>query len=269
MLTGLTALFAGLMALAAGQPAYGCGYGMPSPLARFALADCVVVGQVTAVEEQPRTAAPYPGAPQQQEYKIVVVRIQSGLKGAQGLTHVRVALVAPQVWQPGYEACFFLTHHFEEAFFLPGMRYDYPVGKANNPGFDKEVAQYQRWGKLLDDPVAGLKSDNADVRFETAALLITQYRTVPRGVPVRERKLEPIDPAESRLILQALAGIDWSKSVEDFRMTPQRLFSLVGATPQDGWKSQGFKDMKEFETAAKGWLKEHATTFRIAAYVRS
>jgi hypothetical protein len=101
-----------------------------------------------------------------------------------------------------------------------------------------------------------------------AALLITQYRTYQRGVHNKERKTEPIDAAQSKLILEALAGADWKKSVSDFQVTPQRLFNQLGATPQDGWKPQAFNDAKDFETAAKTWLKEHAATFRIAALMR-
>jgi hypothetical protein len=266
-LTALTAVLAGLTALSTAPPASACGYATPSPLARFVLADCVVVGQVTAVEDKSQLASPYPGAPQKQEYRIAVVRVVNGLKDAQGLTHVRIGVAAPQTFPPGYEACFFLTRHFEEAFYVTSGLEDsgtIPNTRGNNEGF----AQYARWGKLLNDPSAGLQSKDADDRALTAALLITQYRTPRRGVLSKAGKTGSIDAAQSKLILEALAAADWSKAVVDYRTTPQRLFYQLGATPQDGWKPQAFKDAKEFEVAAKTWLKEHAATFRITALAR-
>jgi hypothetical protein len=267
--TALTALLSGLIVLSTATPAPACGYVAPSPLVQFALADCVVVGQVTAIEDKTQLAMPYPGAPQKQEYKIAVVRILNGLKGAHGLTHVRIGVPAPQTFPPGYEACFFLTPHFEESFFFTSRIDADPIRNTDNLGFRKEVvAQYERWGKLLDDPRAALQSKDADERILTAALLITRYRTYQRGVHTQKAKTEPIDAALSKLILEVLAGADWGKPITDYRTTGQRLFYLLGPTPQDGWNPPAFKDAKEFETAAKTWLKEHAATFCIAAFVR-
>jgi hypothetical protein len=265
-LTALTALLAGLTVLSTAPPAPACGYVTPSPLVQFALADCVVVGQVTAIEDKTQLALPSPGAPQKVDHRIAVVRVLNPLKGAQGLTHVRIGIAAPQTLPTGYEACFFLMHHCEEPFFISGMIY--PTGNENNLGFGKDIAEYQRWGRLLDEPLTALQSKDPDKRFLTAALLITRYRTYPRGVSMKRCKAEPIDAAQSKLILEALASADWSKPVADSRTTPQRLFYQLGATPQDGWKPQAFKDAKEFETVAKTWLKEHAATFRITALMR-
>ncbi len=262
-LFGIAAVVTGLAAAAPAVRA--CGYGMPSPLARFALADCVVVGKVVEFEDRTVAAFRYPGAAEKSEYVVAVLKVAESLKGADGLTHLRVGLVHPQTLHVGQEACFFLAEHPDEAFHHTTSAYEYPINKENNEGFDKEVDQYRRWGKLLRDPVASLKSKDAAERSHTAALLITRYRTPVRG---GKAKTELIDAVESRLILEALAGSDWGRPAPDFRITPQRLFNQLGMTAKDGWQPTGFKDAKEFEDAAKKWLRESAATFRIAALVR-
>jgi hypothetical protein len=261
----LGAVLAGLALLAASRPAAACGYGMPSPLVRFAQADCVVIGKVETFEERTVEAAQYPGAPQKQTYGVAVLRLSEVLRGIEDLTHLRVGLLQHQTLQLGQEACFFLTPHHRESFFQMTDRYDYPINRQGNPGFEAQMQQYRSWGRLLRDPVAGLQAKNPQDRFLTAALLVSQYRTRPATVPGKQPKAEPIDARESRLILEALAEADWAKAAPDFRVTPQRLFAQLGATPQDGWQPKPFKDMKEYETAVKTWLREHAGTFRIQA----
>jgi hypothetical protein len=258
-----------LLVSAAAAAVHACGAGIPGPQVRFATSDCVIVGRVMAVEQKTESLLPFPSATQRTDYRIVVVRIDEGLKGAQGLTHVRVALLPHQAVIPGYEGCFFLRQHFAEPVHVFAWEYDYPVAKLNNPAFGKEVERCRHWSRLLGDPQSGLTARDADERLLTAALLISRYRTFEVGVHRRDQKMEPIDAGESRRILDVLAEADWTKPGPDFRLSPARLFTLLGATPADGWAPPPFKDQAEYHAAAKRWLKDHTGTFRIRAFVRA
>src|SRR5947209_10116095 len=154
-MTRVAVLAAGLAVLGSARPARACGYGMPSPLARFALADCVVVGKVTMVEPRPLQAL-FPGNGQMVAYNVAVLKVEEMLKGDPRLTHVRVGLLPQQQLRPGFESCFFLAEHPQESFFVQGSNfYDYPIYKEGNPGFTGEVETYRRLGKLSREPVEG------------------------------------------------------------------------------------------------------------------
>jgi hypothetical protein len=256
------------MTLASAGPVWACGYGVPSPLARFTSAEWVVVGKITTYEEKDVAALPTPGATAKQTYAVAVLEISKAIKGAEGMTHLRIAMPPYQLLPIGQEACYFLNPHFEEAFCVMPPRFGLPIVKAANAGFDAEIQQYERWGELLKDPIEGLKAKDADDRFLTAALLVTDYRTYRPGFHAKDRKTEPIDPALSKLILQALAEADWNKAMLDNTVTPQRLFAQLNPTVKDGWNPQNLASAKDRETATKKWLTDHAGSYRIAAYVR-
>ena len=253
--------------LAWALPAHACGYGVRSPLERFNAAEWVVVGKVTHYEDRTVKALPYPGAKEEQEFALAELEVGTSIKGADGLTHIRIGLNLAQTLPVGKEACYFLNPHFEEAFCVMPGRFGVPILRENNPGFDKEVREFQRWGRLLKDPMTGLTSDDADERFLTAALLINQYRTFRPGFHAQSAKTEEIDAKQSKLILMALAEADWSKASFDNTVTAQGLFFQLGASEKDGWQPHRDQDAKGFEIAAKNWLKEHAETFRVTTFV--
>jgi hypothetical protein len=222
-----------------------------------------------ALEDKPQALLPSPAAGKAQDYRIAVVRIDAGLKGSQGLTHIRLALLPHQLLNAGYEGCFFLTQHFQEPVYFYAGTYDYPIARTNEPAFCREIDRFRHWGKLIDDPRAGLASKDADERLLTAALLISQYRTYQAGLHRPDRKTEPIDAKESQRILEVLAAADWAKAGPDFRTSPSQLFAQLGASAADGWAPQGCRDPKGYETQARNWLRDHAGTFRIQALVRA
>src|SRR5213595_529453 len=51
-------------------------------------ADIIAVGKITTIEEKAVLAPPFRGATVKVEYRIAVLKIEEGLKGANGLTHV-------------------------------------------------------------------------------------------------------------------------------------------------------------------------------------
>jgi hypothetical protein len=117
--------------------------------------------------------------------------------------------------------------------------------------------------------MASLKAKSADDRFLTAAMLIGRYRSVQFGAAPAGTKNVPIGAEESKLILQALAGADWTKNDPDSQLSPQRSFFQLGVTDQDGFKipPPGPGGVQDVAGAAKAWLKSHAATYRVQRIV--
>jgi hypothetical protein len=257
------------VSLATEGPVQACGYGVRSPLERFTTAEWVVVGKITTYEVKDVGALPVPGATAKQDYAVAVLEITNAIKGADGITHLRIGMPPSQLLPVGQEACYFLNPHFEEPFCVMPGRFGVPILKDGNAGFIKEIQQYELWGKLLKDPIEGLKSKDADERFLTAALLVTEFRTYRAGVHALSRKTEPVDAALSKLILQTLAEADWSKATFDNTVTAQRLFAQLNPSAKDGWNPQNLASAKDVESTSKRWLTDNAGRFRVETFVRN
>jgi hypothetical protein len=251
----------------------------PPPIAqRVAMADTVVLGKVTAIEEKTVQATPFPGAEEKAEYQIAVVKIDEALVGAKGLTSVKVGFLVPKPRRPGapissadlrgtpklavgQEALLFLYPHHDAGFHtVPGF---YEILDKKTKTFARDVEQARKAAKLLADPMPGLKSKDATERLETASMLIARYRV--QRVP--EAKSEPIDAEESRLILQALVDADWKKPVKFTEASPLMAFGMLNLQPADGWNPGEFRNPNDYPDAAQKWLKENAKTFRIQRFV--
>lgn len=264
----------------------------PSPLPqRTATADLVVVGKVVSIEPKTVKARRFPHDKDKGEYQIAVIKINETLFGAKGLTHVRVGFI-PEPQQPRVqplnpgggigpvavirtggmpsvefkkdeESCLFLKNHFDAEFMTAPMYFD--VINKNTPNFEKDVAEVRRCAKLLADPMASLKSDKAQDRYTTAAMLIVQYRSA-RPFMV-SKKTEPIDAGESKLILDALAAADWNPQPGRYDpMGPQQMFSWLGLTPKDGWQQP--RDFALIAASARKWLADNKDTYRIQKLVQ-
>jgi hypothetical protein len=251
---------------------------------RVALANTIVVGKVTAIEDKTVSAHQFPGAKDKVDYTIAVVEVKDPLLGAKGMTHLKIGFVEPKapagginkeggLRRPGprfqpvvlakdQEGCFLLNPHFEESFYIAPSA-DYVLDKSN-PNHDKDLEIVRNCAKLLSDPDAGLKSKNADDRATTAGLLIIRYRTAIGPKP----KEEKIDAEQSKLILQGLADGDWSKPFSPTELTAQTSFGRLNLSDKDAWKPGPFQNFqKEFPEAAKKWLKDNADTYRIKRFV--
>jgi hypothetical protein len=259
MRTAMTGgVLAVLAALAQAAPASACGYGMPSPVQRFFRADLIAGGRVTAIEDRPMRVHVSPGADTTQDWAVAVVEVTRGIKGAEGLTHVRVALREHQKLTVGLESVFFLVEHFREPVFVLDEIYDYPLEMGGGTQKD-QVKQYEQWARLLADPECGLTSRNADERCLTAALLLARKRFTQRaGQPA-----QGFDAKQSRLILEALAGGDFARWHGDRQLSLTAAFAALGVTEKDGWKPQSFAGPEQYQAAIKAWLNENATTFVI------
>jgi hypothetical protein len=270
-----------VLVLAAIDPARG-GVRMPEPPLpqRVVLADCILVGRITALEAEPVNAFPLlrvAGAPKV-AHQVAVVELQTAVAGAKGVRQLRVGYIGPPPPDPaglsrprrplikltvGQEGCFFLRKHPEEDFYILQTVWDLH-DKASAKDFDKDMALVTRCVSLLDDPDAGLRAKDAGDRLLTAAMLIFRYRTV-QWVYGGRPKTEPIAAGQSKLILAALAEGAWTKEDADSPMGRLRLFLRLGLTERDGWKQPG--SVQELAAAAEEWLQDHRDTHRILRYV--
>jgi hypothetical protein len=273
-----------------------CLAGLATPLAARAMlirppagpgklvqADTVVVGKVMGLEDQDVSAtAPFPGATNKVSYRIAVVKVSDAIRGAKGKGTIRVGFIAPAPapvvppgggirpfirrplgvnLSPGQDGLFYLAKHPTESFYtLPAY---YSFTSSQTPAFAEEVKTARKAAKLLDDPVAGLKSTDAQDRLLTAGLLLGQYRTA-RGFPP---KTEPVGAEESKLILSAILSADWNRPVRFGDMNPQQLFFQLGLTPKDGWQQRPFPNIQDQYNAMREWLREHRDTYRIQRFV--
>jgi hypothetical protein len=248
-----------------------------SPLPeRVATADAVAVGKVTAIEDKTVSAEPFAGAKDKVEYQIAVIKVEDGLLGTKGLTHLKVGMVkVPEgkpVIRPGgrgavrlaidQEGLFFLHKHPTESFYLLQGPNDV-INKASGDNFEKQVARAKECAKLLADPKVGLKSKDVGERALTAGLLVIRYTTPAPG----QTKLEPIPAEESKQVLTALADGDWTRPNSQDDLTPQWAFSRLRLTDKDGWNPGPLTGPNAFPDAAKGWLKAHADSYRIQRFV--
>ncbi len=261
-------ILAGVAVLVVPALVNACGYGMPSPAARLALSDTVLVGKVLSVENRTlrlRLAAGQEPLP----FDVVVLKVQSMLRGDERLTHLRMAVMKHQVVPVNFEGVFFLNAHAEEPVYtMSSDGYDYPIDRANNPGFLTQVEQLKRMGQLLRDPLASLKSRKAEDRFLTAALLISQYRTFRPGVHDNAAKTTPIDSTTSKLILRALAESDWNRDAADFRLTPWRMFNMLGIKPAEGLDFTNAPTLQARCEILQKWMKTNEDRFVIQTFVR-
>ncbi len=252
----------------------------PSLGQRVALADTVLVGRVTGIEDMDVELPVAPGA-EKVKYRIAIVNVIDGLHGAKTLKTVKVAFQPPGGagggpvkgryvtvnLQSGREYLLLLRKHHDGKYLVCEMSVD-ALDKTDNPNFDKEVGEVKRLVKLLADPSASLKSKDADERLTTAALLVQKYRTPRTG----NEKQQAIDAEESKLILQALQSAeDWGKFDNVTRTSPMMLFQRLGLTAEDGWMAPqavaGQDYNQQFTAAARQWLQQHGGKYRIQRFV--
>jgi hypothetical protein len=247
----------------------------PPPLTqRIAVADAIVVGRVTALEDVDIEAAVTPDGPKV-KYRIAVVTVNEAIRGADMKT-IKVGFVAPVATngkigskyptvnlQAGRDYVLLLHKHPEGKFLHLPLHVDAielaPGGKA-----DAEVALVKRCVKLLNNPKAALQSKDEADRLLAAAMLIQKYRSQPT------EKTEPIDAEESRLILKVLLDVkDWGNFDPLTRTNAVLLFQRLGLTAQDGWNPpQNIKDYnRDWSVAAQAWLKNNLATYRIQRFV--
>lgn len=247
---------------------------VPTPPAhRVALTDAIVLGRVIAHEDKDVEAA-IPGGGKT-VYRVALVSVGEAILGAKGKKTVRVGFVVrkkppfpvgrPEFGNPqldiGLDGLFFLSKHPSENLYLAPAYYD--VLPRVPPAFDKELTDVRRLAKLLDNPLASLKADSAEDRFQTAALLVGKYRA-PRTPAA---KAEPIAEEESKLILKAILEATWGAPQVFGKAHPWSTFLQLGLGPKDGWTPPAGKGIAEHHQAARAWLEKNGPTYRIQRWV--
>jgi hypothetical protein len=249
----------------------------PPLWSRISTTDVILVGRAaTVLDQDVEAVSPY-GGNDRIKYRIALVTVTDGLKDAKGLKTVRIGFIprdpgAPKLsrepfqLKTGDEGLFFLTKHPRADFYLVHGFYDFVPAKFAN--FKEQTAEVKRLAGLLGDAQAGLTSKDREVRFLSAALLVSKYRQRPwadTGKPATE----PLDAAESKKILHAILDGDWKKADSSFgQPAPLMLFHQLGVTAADGWMPpKVITDPSDYARAVEAWLTKHADTYRIQKLV--
>jgi hypothetical protein len=273
---------------------------------RLGQADAVFVGRVVALEPMDVEAPQTPGGPKA-SYRIAVVQVTESIFGLKKDTkNVRVGFIMqgnlpvngpgggiqilpaqPPAIQPlpgggirrpfpgnfqqiqlqvGQDGLFSVNKHPKENFYLSPNFQNF-VTRDNNPNFDTSVKTAKQFSKVMADPVASLKSDDKQDRYAAAVVLISKYRTVgnPTGQPMKQ---EPIDAAESKLILKALAEGDWTPNRFGTPIPPAyELFNQLGINQQDGYNPINIRTQPQLYEAMQKWLDDNNGKYRIKKLV--
>jgi hypothetical protein len=237
------------------SPAYALKIAFSPPAQRAIHADVVVVGKVASLEKDlVEAGSPFAGATDKQRYKVAVVKVESGLVGASKLKEIRVGVFQPPRPDPnakqpggpilrrgpapvelkeGQELVLFLVKH---------PKADFYIFTTANPPLDlatdadkKQLESVKKVAAVLADPAKGLKSDEPEVRAETAAVVLSKYRSYPLLGGEVEQVAIPAD--ESKQLLKALAEGNWNTNGARYDGPPNPLqaFQQLGLTPKDGW----------------------------------
>jgi hypothetical protein len=245
---------------------------------RVALANCVVVGRITAVAADPVTARLYPFQSAKVDFTVAEVQVSETVCGARGTKRVRLGFIgfslksgqykpAPAV---GREGCFYAVKHWTKDFYVV------PVGgflDGKGADFDKNLALTRRCGRLLERPEPGLTSKDAGDRALAAYLLVLRYTYAPLRWYGRDTKLEPIDAGQSKLILLSLAEADWDRPDPQTKASPAwaigwlHMTASVAGSPLPETFPRGNASDPKYTAAVRKWLHDHAATYRIQKLV--
>jgi hypothetical protein len=253
----------------------------PSLPQRTALADLVVVGKVTGLDADLVEAPPLLKIPRVGKipYQVAVVSVQTLILGMKTPGQIRVGyVVLPSASKEsqvkyrrlarlklaeGQEGCFFLTKHPEANFYVAQAAYEF-LDESKIKGYDKKLAEIKHCAELLQNPDASLQAKEPTDRLLTAAMLIFRYRTA-RYVYSGKPTTAPIAANQSRRILAALAEADWKEEDAPLELSPFSLFMRLDLTPEDGWNPP--ESVPGQIAAAKKWLRDHGSNYRIQKYV--
>ena len=131
----------------------------PSPIGdRVALAQVIVVGKVTAIEDKTVNAMRFPGDKDKAQYGVAVIEVEDGILGAKAKSKVRLGFIPPPAPNPGkpillkgrgmpapvvgQEACWILTKNIDGDFYVTGAYFT--VIDKKNANFEKDVTQLKR-----------------------------------------------------------------------------------------------------------------------------
>lgn len=247
------------------------------PATRFALADCVVLGKITALQAKPVEAGVYGGPSRKKTFRLATFEIKEAISG--GVKDTKQIQVGFLEYEPkvGEEGCLCAIKHPDRDFYVvpgPGTYFL----KKDHPDYQKELALLRRCAKLLEDPNASLKSRDARERWLTAFLLCYRYNWAPlrKPVPGTKMKEEPLEAEQSKLLLLFFADAEWTRRDAETNSSPADMLQLIrlSRTRQNLPTPAAFPKFGEAlgataEADARKWLREHAETYRLARLHRA
>lgn len=241
----------------------------PQPVLTTATSDAVVVGTITAVEDDLVKIKSHPDAKTEDEYRVLVVKVDDAIQGVKNTTHIRIAMPAAeyqrtsQTYQPEGKFLFFLAKHSTTELLLPSSNQQ-PVNLADKKA-DEFIRRSKLVGAAIKDPMTALKAKEKDDRVLAAIGLVTYYRR--HAGTNHETAYRPAD--ESKLILEVLAEGDWTNG-----RTPDEggVYSLtLGMNLEDfGWHAlgkTGANPAAEYQEAFKKWLTDKGRDARVKQFV--
>jgi hypothetical protein len=243
----------------------------PPPIpVRIANSEVVFVGKVVALEPVDVDAKAFPAAKETTKYTIGVVNVSKVMSGLKDEKMVRVGFIARTKPGPiglfnpkltvGQEGLFMISKHIEGKFYQAPMN-GYFISSQQKT-FEDDIKLANKSLAILADTKSALKSKDADERLMAAAMVIAKYRTHKPGVTIKE---EPIDPAESKLILSAISDTKWGP-VRFGELNPQQVFFQLGVGPKDGWKAPTKITPDDMRNAVQAWIQNHPD-YRIRRFV--
>jgi hypothetical protein len=282
MRRGFLAVLACLLLVVSATPAVALRIMIPQSITqRIGWYDAAVDGKVTAIEAKTVKTERFVNDKEGGEYIVAVVKINNGYIGTKGLTHIKVAFPpAPPVpapdqpirpirpIRPGFappklekdqEAILLLRKHHKEEFYVLQANTD--IIDKKNADYAKSSAELVKISKAFSDPMSALKAKDANDRFIAASALLMRYKSQRPGATNQEA----VPAEESKLILLALAGADWTKPVRPGELTPQVAFYQLQLQPTDGWMQPA--NFQEIPAAMQKWLKDHAESFKLMRFV--
>jgi hypothetical protein len=259
----------GLVAMPARADRVGPASG---PAERALRSSVVVVGKVTSFEKDTIDAPAYPGSTAKLSYKVAVVKVETALAGADGLTHIKVGFAPTRRYETvlteGQEGLFFLVRHHEGTFHI--VPYMTPPFDAKAAPFKGQLEEAQKALATVADPAKALKAEKPEDRAGAAAAIVFKLRTPPEG-GFKGTEAVALTADESRPILKALAETPWVNDRRDLTLNGYRSFTLLGLTEADGWKlpaPEAGKDFVEVTRAAYiKWLDGPGKDYRIKKLV--
>ncbi len=242
-----------------------------TPLLRVVSSPVSVIGKVSSLDRDTVEASSYPGVKEKTKYTIATVKVETNIRGAKGVTHLKVGFYPGSsgtggsykfpVLKDGQDVCLFLNKHHEANFYVfPPLAPPLDVTEGNKA----TVEMLKRAAVVFDDSAKALKSAKAEDRLFAAGLLVVQYRTQPFG---RASASEPIPLEESQAILKILAGADWtqpdgeaSTAFVNLGIANHPKFAKIRPKPGDDLKALWLAEFKR-------WLVEDGKDYRIEKFV--
>ncbi len=277
MRCGLLALVLVLMACSAASAEIIADMGIAN---QTVLSDVVIVGSVTSVEKELAEIKAQPDAGEPTSYTVVVVKVETAIRGVMNITHIRVGFVLAGDF-PSKQVRFKLpvrnlAEKNQYLLFLntlPGSDF-YVFYNSRPPKLITEVESHlaaiteaQLAAGAIADPMKALRADKPQDRALAAMVLLTHYRQ-PEGSGHFTRVM--IDADENTAILKAIAGADWTVPLTEY--WPASLaIQFLGMTEADGWHYPVVppKENRElvYQKAFQGWLAGPGATFRFQKFI--